>query len=255
MAIRRKSTPAIARMGQRSWDAGVNFLGSGLELERRKRNDIRNAAANLLKDYLALQNTPEYDEGGGATGAGIGAAIPLILAPFTGGASLAFLPAATAAGGAIGTAVDKPSGPDAAAASRQKQSAISMISPFIGGAAMGFQGMVNRPESTGAMGAFGEGFGSAWNTMQGGPEHVINGDPNILPSTRHNTGEIAAGSPFKSEMGPPIARGGQPTFGGRPPTIEQMLEMPPEMRERIWPGFNQAFEEAQRRGFVPGGGY
>ncbi len=48
--------------------------------------------------------------GGGAIGAGIGAAGAVIAAPFTAGASLAFLPALTAAGGAAGGIYDASQG-------------------------------------------------------------------------------------------------------------------------------------------------
>ncbi len=78
------------------------------------------------------------DSGGGGLGALLGMLGSVVLSPFTAGASLAWLPATTAAGGAIGTAVDPPGGPAGARRNQAYQTAASVASPFVGATAAGF---------------------------------------------------------------------------------------------------------------------
>lgn len=78
------------------------------------------------------------DSGGGGIGALLGMLGSVVLSPFTAGASLAWLPAATAAGGAIGTAVDPPGGPAGARRNQAYQTAASVASPFVGATSAGF---------------------------------------------------------------------------------------------------------------------
>lgn len=217
MPIKRTSSPALARLAQSSSTTGRGLLGRNLESMQRTKERRRAIFDNMFADWKRRKDTPAYDEGGGATGAGIGAAIPLIAAPFTGGASLAFLPAATAAGGAIGTAVDKPSGPGAAAASRQKQGAISMAAPF----------------AAGGMSALGgQGFGAGYKRATRGPGY----DPVIVPSPQGDVREPSLPPP--AMQGGAVARG----TGSQWPSFQEIAAMTPAQRATLDPRINEVYE-------------
>lgn len=220
MPIRVKSSPALGPMAQRTYAAAIDLLNRNFEL-KEERNRRNMASAQSLAGGMFGKST-EYDEGGGAKGAGIGAAIPLILAPFTGGASLAFLPAATAAGGAIGAAVDKPSGPGAAAASRQKQGAISMAAPF----------------AAGGMSALGgEGFGAGYDAARGGLGPA-GPDTSVWPD--QEPGAIDPSAPPDAAGGPPPPDYGTVESPGPDwPTVEEIQAMTPEQRDAIDPRINE----------------
>lgn len=76
--------------------------------ERRRFDRLANSIVGFAENQKAKREAREAAKhgSGGAIGAGAGAALAVALAPVTGGASLAFLPALTAGGAAIGEAVD-----------------------------------------------------------------------------------------------------------------------------------------------------
>ena len=90
---------------------GFNAQLAALAELNRKREMLRRSLAERQADR-ERQKAAAAAEGGdaGAWGAGAGAATALVLSPFTGGASLAALPALAGAGGAIGGAIDGPQG-------------------------------------------------------------------------------------------------------------------------------------------------
>jgi len=85
----------------------------GVQLATRNAALVRNKIESLLGSLAQVRQRRDQKKAaakkkragaGGGIGAGIGAAAAVVAAPFTGGASLALLPALTAAGQAVGTA-------------------------------------------------------------------------------------------------------------------------------------------------------
>lgn len=111
----------------------LNYYDRAWRNREQERQDFQRALHEWKQKRAARKAEAREDSEGGLWGAGGGAALGLVLAPFTGGASLALVPALAGAGGAIGGAFDDPSGFNAQQFSSGLQQVGSMVNPYFKG--------------------------------------------------------------------------------------------------------------------------
>ncbi len=101
----------LTAIAPRYQEMGFQGRINAAQILRAKRDRILQTLARLRQERAAKKAAEMADRpSGGMIGAGLGAVGSVAAAPFTGGASLALMPAFTAGGGALGEIVS-PAGP------------------------------------------------------------------------------------------------------------------------------------------------